>query len=85
MTLDLTGKTVVVTGRKHSVGRAIAEAVAREGADLVIWLRKCDDEVKKRKLLPITLLETPSRLPNRGASTWLWRQTMAQKSYWWSG
>ena len=29
MTLELTGKTVVVTGRKHSVGRAIAEAVAR--------------------------------------------------------
>jgi NAD(P)-dependent dehydrogenase (short-subunit alcohol dehydrogenase family) len=37
MTLDLTGKKVVVTGGKHSVGRAIAEAVAREGAGVVIW------------------------------------------------
>jgi NAD(P)-dependent dehydrogenase (short-subunit alcohol dehydrogenase family) len=30
MTLDLTGKRVVVTGGKHFVGQAIAEAVARE-------------------------------------------------------
>jgi len=49
MTLDLTGKKVVVTGGKHSVGRAIAEAVAREGADVVIWLRKCNDEVNEGK------------------------------------
>ena len=40
MTLDLKGKKVVVIGGKHSVERAIAEAVANEGADVVIWLRK---------------------------------------------
>ncbi len=40
MVLDLRGKKVVVIGGKQSVGRAIAEAVAREGADVVIWLRK---------------------------------------------
>ena len=34
MTLDLTGKEVVATGGKHSVGRAIAVALAREGADV---------------------------------------------------
>jgi NAD(P)-dependent dehydrogenase (short-subunit alcohol dehydrogenase family) len=82
MTLDLTGKRVVVTGGKHFVGQAIAEAVAREGADVVIWLRKCNDEVNEEKVLPITLLETPPQLPNGGAPTSLWRQTMAQKSYW---
>ena len=38
MTLDLTGKKVVVTGGKHSVGRAIAEAVAREVPAPAIWL-----------------------------------------------
>jgi hypothetical protein len=37
---------------------------------------------QKGKVLPITLLEIPSRLLNGGASTSLWRQTMAQKSYW---
>ena len=52
MTLDLTGKKVVVTDGKHSVGRAIAEAVAREEADVVIWLRKCNDEVNEEKVLP---------------------------------
>ena len=82
MTLDLKGKKVVVTGGKHSVGRAIAEAVAREGADVVIWLRKWGDD--EAKVLPITQLEVPSHQSN-GTSphTSLWRQSMgAQKSYW---
>ena len=82
MTLDLTGKKVVVTGGKHSVGRAIAQAVARQGADVVIWLRKCNDELNEGKVLPITLLDIPWQLPNWGAPISLWRQTMAQKSYW---
>jgi NAD(P)-dependent dehydrogenase (short-subunit alcohol dehydrogenase family) len=82
MTLDLRGKKVIVINGKHSIGRAIAEAVAREGADVVIWLRKCKDELNEGKVLPITLLQIPSQLPNGGAPTSLWRQTMAQKSYW---
>ena len=73
---------MVVTGGKHSVGQAIAEAVAREGADVVIWLRKCNDEVNEGKVLSMTLLEIPSQLPNGGAPTSLWRQIMVQKSYW---
>ena len=48
MTLDLKGKRVVVTGGKHHVERAIAEAIAREGADVVIWLRKWDDDGKRK-------------------------------------
>jgi NAD(P)-dependent dehydrogenase (short-subunit alcohol dehydrogenase family) len=83
MTLDLKGKKVVVTGGKNSVGRAIAEAVAREGADVVIWLRRWDDEGNETKVLPITQLEVPSQLPNGAAPTSLWRQSMgAHKSYW---
>jgi NAD(P)-dependent dehydrogenase (short-subunit alcohol dehydrogenase family) len=82
MTLDLKGKKVVLIGGKHSIGRAIAEAVAREGADAVIWLRKCNDEVNEAKVLPITQLEVPSQLANGAAPISLWRQTMAQKSYW---
>jgi NAD(P)-dependent dehydrogenase (short-subunit alcohol dehydrogenase family) len=84
MTLDLKGKKVVVTGGKHSIERAIAEAVAREGADVVIWLRKWDDDGNEAKVLSITQLEVPARQPNGTfPHTSLWRQsTRAQKSYW---
>ena len=82
MILDLRGKKVVVIGGKQSVGAAIFEAVAREGADVVVWLRKCIDEANEAKALPITQLEVPSQLPNGAAPISLWRQTMAHKSYW---
>ncbi len=48
----------------------------------MIWLRKRNDELNEGKVLPITLLQIPSQLPNGAASISLWRQTMAQKSYW---
>jgi NAD(P)-dependent dehydrogenase (short-subunit alcohol dehydrogenase family) len=67
MTLDLKGKRVVVTGGKHAVERAIVEAVAQEGADVVIWLRKWDDDGNEAKVLSIAQLEIPSQQPN-GAS-----------------
>jgi len=84
MTLDLKGKRVVVTGGKHPVERAIAEAVAKEGADVVIWLRKWDDDGNEAKVLPIAQLEIPSQQPNGASShTSLWRQSMGRhKSYW---
>ena len=77
MTLDLKGKKVVVTGGKHSVGRAIAQAVAREGADVVIWLRRCDGSGSEAEALSTTQLEVPSHQSN-GTSphTSLWRQSM---------
>ena len=84
MTLDFRGKKVVVTGGKHPVERAIAEAVAQEAADVVIWLRKWDGDGSEAKVLPITQLEIPSQRPN-GASphTSLWRQSIGRhKSYW---
>jgi NAD(P)-dependent dehydrogenase (short-subunit alcohol dehydrogenase family) len=84
MTLDLKGKRVVVIGGKHPVERAIAEAVAQEGVDVLIWLRKWDDDGNEAKVLPIAHLEIPSQGPN-GVSphTSLWRQSMGtHKSYW---
>ena len=82
MVLDLKEKKVVVICGKQSLGGAIAEAVACEGADVVIWLRKCINKVNEANVLPITQLEVPSQLPNRAAPISLWRQTMAHKSYW---
>lgn len=82
MILDLRGKKVVVIGGKQSIGGAISEAVAQEGADVVIWLRKCINGVDEAKALPITQLEIPLQLPNGAAPTSLWRQTMAHQSYW---
>lgn len=82
MTLDLKGKTVVLIRGRQSVGRAIAEAVAHEGPDIVIWLRKGNDELNGMKVLPITQIEVPNRPNGTSARVSLWRETMARKSYW---
>jgi NAD(P)-dependent dehydrogenase (short-subunit alcohol dehydrogenase family) len=83
MILDLKGKKVVVIGGRNSVGRAIAETVAREGADVVIWLRKWNDDLNQAEVLPLTQLELPSKQLNETSPHMsLWRQTMARKSYW---
>jgi NAD(P)-dependent dehydrogenase (short-subunit alcohol dehydrogenase family) len=81
MTLDLIGKKIIVINEKHSIGRAIAEAVAREGADVVIWLRNGDDELKEAKVLSTTRLKVPPQ-HNGATPISLWRQAMALKSYW---
>ena len=83
MILDFKGKKVVVTGGKQPIEHAIAEAVAEEGADVVIWLRKWHDNGNEARVLPITQLEVPSQQPNRTSlHTSLWRETMAHRSYW---
>jgi NAD(P)-dependent dehydrogenase (short-subunit alcohol dehydrogenase family) len=49
---DLTGKVVVVTGGSRGLGREIATAVARQGADVVIASRKlenCEQAAKEIK------------------------------------
>jgi NAD(P)-dependent dehydrogenase (short-subunit alcohol dehydrogenase family) len=83
MTLDLREKKVVVIAGKHFIGRAIAAAVAREGADAVIWLRQWNNEVNEAKVPPIAQLEVASQQTNGAGPTSLWRQSMAtHRSYW---
>ena len=83
MTLDLRGKKVVVIGGKQFIGRAVAEAVAREEADAVIWLRQWNNPVSEAKVLPIVQLEVASQPANGAGPTSLWRQSMAtHRSYW---
>ena len=84
MILDLKGKEVVVIGGRNSVGSSIAEAVARGGANVVIWLRKWNGDGNEAKVLPVTQLESLSQRLN-GASPHksLWRESMGRhKSYW---
>jgi NAD(P)-dependent dehydrogenase (short-subunit alcohol dehydrogenase family) len=82
VTLDLRGKKVIVIGGKQSIGRAIAEAVGREGADVVIWLRQWNDKASEAEVMPTAQVEVASQHANEAAPTSLWRQKAAQKSYW---
>ncbi len=82
MLWDLRVREVVVTGGKQCVEHAIAEAVAHEGGDALIWPRKGNEEVSEGKVLPITQLKVPSQPFNGTEPTSLWRQTIVQKSYW---
>jgi len=82
MILDLRGKKVVVLGGKQSVGQAVAEAVARKGADVVIWLRQRNDELNETSVSSMTHLEIPAVAADGGPQISLWRQTITRKTYW---
>jgi len=48
---DLTGRTALVTGASRGLGRQMAGALARAGADLVITARRVDDLAAARREL----------------------------------
>ena len=51
---DLTGKVAVITGSSRGIGRAIAERMAQQGANVVISSRKagpCEEVAAGKRLL----------------------------------
>ena len=47
--MSLTGKTILITGAALRIGRALALAVAKQGADLIVHYFSSSDEVTKLK------------------------------------
>ena len=75
---DLAGKVVVVTGGSRGLGKEIATAVARQGADVVIASRKLEnceqvaDEIKKqtgRQAMPSSRRASTPSTTGSGRST----------------
>ena len=64
---DLTGKVALITGSSKGIGRAIAEEMARNGAQVVISSRK---RMFARKLLTPSMRSWRTRLeaPRRSCS-----------------
>lgn len=85
MTLELSGRKIVVTGEERELARTSAESVSDKGTDVVIWVRDWTGDVDKLKqLLARIEARVASQSPN-GTSphTSLWRETMrTQKCYW---
>ena len=59
---DLTGKVAIVTGASRGIGKCVALALAKQGADVVIAARS----VESRKLLPGTIHDTVAEIEALG-------------------
>ena len=84
MSLELGGRKVVVTGEERELTRTSAESVSHQGADVVIWIREWQGDVKELKRLLAKIETQVAPQPPNGTSPRisLWRQSMgAHKSY----
>jgi 3-oxoacyl-[acyl-carrier protein] reductase len=79
--IDLTGKTILVTGGSRGIGEGIVRALAREGANVVLnYTRSRDraeriaDEIGRERCLPLGADLTDWRQLER-----LWQQAVAWK------
>jgi NAD(P)-dependent dehydrogenase (short-subunit alcohol dehydrogenase family) len=70
MTIDLAGKTALVTGASRGIGRAIAVAYARAGADLAVSARSAEalaDTVNEVEALGRKAFVVPADVTDRDA------------------
>src|SRR5829696_6392532 len=51
MTLDLSGKTVLVTGGNGGIGLGMAQGLAEAGADLIVWGSNAEKLARAREML----------------------------------
>ena len=85
MTLELSGRKVVVTGEQREFAGTSAESLSHQRADVVIWIREWKGDVNELKRLLAKIETQVASQPPNGTSPHisLWRQSMgAQKSYW---
>jgi NAD(P)-dependent dehydrogenase (short-subunit alcohol dehydrogenase family) len=54
MTLDLSGKTILVTGGNGGIGLGMAQGLAEAGADLVVWGSNAEKLARARETLDKT-------------------------------
>lgn len=64
---ELSGRTALVTGGAKRLGRAIAEALASEGADIIVHYRTSEDEAR----------EAENQLRRMGVQAWTVRADLA--------
>jgi len=68
---DLTGKVALVTGANSGLGLAMAQGLARAGADLVIWGRREDRNAEAaQRLRALADASQPARSTSPANRRW---------------
>jgi NAD(P)-dependent dehydrogenase (short-subunit alcohol dehydrogenase family) len=78
---DLTGKTAIITGSTKGIGRAIAEALARAGASVVISSRKaeaCNEVAAQLQQAGLQAIAVPCHIGKREEVEHLVNETKRQ-------